>query len=168
MHKLVCGLVLIVAGCATPGPTPTGVAGVRATPRAVADVPLARGEARIAVRTVSAAAPAEQIVGASCRAESRFFTADFASPAVVLFPDYGTSAPPVSVTCHAGSRSGTAVSAPEAVWSRGGGGWPAVGVSVGTGNVSGVGVGLGWYGGNAGVAAGEPVVRYPDLTVPLR
>lgn len=167
MRKLACGLLLIVAGCATPGPAPAGLATVRAAPRAAADVPLARGEARLVVRTVSAAAPAEEIAGASCRAESRFFTATFTSPAVVLFPDYGTGAPPVSVTCRAGAQSGTAVSAPEAVWSRGAGGWPAVGISVGTGDVSGVGVGLGWYGGGTGGTVGEPVVRYPDVRVPL-
>lgn len=168
MRELACGLLLIVAGCAAPGPTPAGFATVRATPSATADVPLARGEARLVVRTVSAAAPAEEVAGASCRAESRYFVATFTSPAVVLFPDYGASAPPVSVTCRAGARSGTAVSAPEAVWARGAGGWPAVGISVGTGNVSGVGVGVGWYGGGAGAATGEPVVRYPEISVPLR
>ena len=57
---------------------------------------------------------------------------------------------------------------PEAVWSRGVGGWPAVGISVGTGSNNGVGVGLGWYGGGAGVSTGEPVVRYPDVRVPLQ
>ena len=167
MRKLACGLLLIVAGCATPGPVPPGVTTVRAEPRA-ADLPLARGEARLVVRAVSAAAPSEEIAGASCRAESRYFTASFTAPAVVLFPDYGSGAPTVSVTCRAGASSGTAVSAPEAVWSRGAGGWPAVGVSVGTGSNNGVGVGLGWWGGGGGVSTGEPVVRYPDVRVPLQ
>jgi len=54
------------------------------------------------------------------------------------------------------------------VWNRGMGGWPAVGISVGTGDLSGVGVGLGWYGGGAGVSSGEPAVRYRDLLVPLQ
>lgn len=167
MRKLACcGLLVIVAGCAAPGPVPPGVATVRAEPRG-GEVPLARGEARLVVRTVNAAAPGGEIAGASCRAESRYFTANFASPAVVLFPDYGSSAPPVSVTCSAGGLSGTAVSAPEVVWSRGMGGWPAVGISVGTGNQSGVGMGVGWYGGGTGVATGEPTVRYPEVRVPL-
>ena len=87
---------------------------------------------------------------------------------MVLFPDYGSQAPTVSVTCRAGNLSGTAISVPEAVWSRGVGGWPAVGISVGTGSNNGVGVGLGWYGGGVGVSTGEPVVRYPDVRVPLQ
>lgn len=168
MRKLACGLLLIVAGCATPGAPPAGVATVRATPSASADIPLARGETRLVVRAVAADTPAQEIAGAACRAESRYFTASFASPAVVLFPDYGSRAPTVSVTCRAGNLSGTAIAAPEAVWSRGAGGWPAVGVSVGTGTNSGVGVGLGWYGGGAGASTGEPFVRYPDVRVPLR
>jgi hypothetical protein len=166
MQKLACGLLLVLAGCATQGALPPGMATVRAEPRA-ADLPLARGETRLVVRTVDAAAPGTEIPGASCRAESRYFTADFASPAVLLFADYGASAPTVSVTCQSGTRSGTAVSAPEAVWNRGAGGWPAVGISVGTGSNNGVGVGMGWYGGGAGASTGEPVVRYPDVRVPL-
>jgi hypothetical protein len=86
----------------------------------------------------------------------------------VLFPDYGSQAPTVSVTCRAGDASGTAVAAPEAVWNRGLGGWPAVGVSVGTGTSNGVGVGMGWYGGGAGVSTGEPAIRYPEVRVPLQ
>ena len=168
MRKLACGMLLVLAGCATPGAAPSGVPAVRAAPRDGADLPLARGETRLVVRTVSAAAPTEEVAGASCRAESRYFVATFASPAVVLFPDYGPQAPTVSVTCRAGTLSGTAVSAPEAVWSRGAGGWPAVGISVGTGSSNGVGVGLGWYGGGGGVSTGEPFVRYPDVRVPLQ
>lgn len=168
MRKLACGLLGLLAACAAPGPMPSGVATVRAAPQAGAAIPLARGEARLVVRTVRAAAPAEEIAGATCRAESRYFSASFQSPAVVLFPDYGSQAPTVSVTCQAGSLSGTAISAPEAVWSRGVGGWPAVGISVGTGSNNGVGVGMGWYGGGAGASTGEPTVRYPDVRVPLQ
>ena len=168
MHKLACGLLLILAGCAAPGAAPPDATTVRATPRNGADLPLARGETRLVVRTVSAAAPAEEIAGATCRAESRYFAASLTTPAVVLFPDYGSLAPTVSVTCRSGALSGAAVSAPEAVWSRGAGGWPAIGISVGTGGYDGVGVGLGWYGGGGGVSTGEPFVRYPDVRVPLQ
>lgn len=167
MRKLACGLFVTLAACAAQAPVPAGVATVRAAPASNATLPLARGEARLVVRAVPAATPAQEIAGADCRAESRYFVASFRSPAVVLFPDYGSQAPTVSVTCRAGQLSGTAVSAPEAVWSRGAGGWPAVGVSVGTGSNSGVGVGLGWYGGGAGVSSGEPAVRYPEVRVPL-
>jgi hypothetical protein len=73
----------------------------------------------------------------------------------------------VTVTCRSGTASGTAIAQPEALWQRGMGGWPAVGISVGTGDVGGVGVGLGWYGGGAGVQQGTPVVRYPELRVPI-
>lgn len=168
MRKLACGLLLIAAGCATPGPMPAGVAPVRATPTAGASLPLARGEARFTVRTVTAAAPGTEVAGASCRADSPYFGASFPSPAVVLFPDYGAQAPAVTVTCRSGKLTGTAVSTPQASWSGGAGGWPAVGISVGTGNSSGVGVGVGWWGGGGGVSTGEPVVRYPDATVALR
>ena len=168
MRKLACGLLGIVAACAAPGPAPSGAATVRAAPVNGATLPLARGEARLVVRAVPAAAPADEIAGASCRAESQYFSASFQSPAVVLFPDYGSQAPTVSVTCRAGSLSGTALSVPEATWSRGVGGWPAVGISVGTGSYEGVGVGMGWYGGGVGASTGEPVVRYPDVRVPLQ
>ncbi len=168
MRGLACAVLLAVAGCASPGPVPAGFTTVRAEPRTGADLPLARGEARLVVRAVPAGNPNQEIAGATCRAESRYFTTQFASPAVILFPDYGAQAPTVSVTCTAGSLSGTAVSAPEAVWSNGLGGWPAVGISVGTGNSSGVGVGVGWYGGGGGVQSGQPTVRYPDVRVPLQ
>ena len=168
MRKLAFGVALLVAGCAANGPMPASVATIRAEPRASVQPPLARGEARLVVRAVPAATPSQEIAGATCRAESPYFTASFAAPAVLLFPDYGSQAPTVGVTCRAGTAEGTAVAAPEMVWNRGMGGWPAVGISVGTGDLSGVGVGLGWYGGGAGVSSGEPAVRYRDLLVPLQ
>jgi hypothetical protein len=60
------------------------------------------------------------------------------------------------------------VAVPEAAWSGGVGGWPAVGISVGTGDLSGVGLGLGWYGGGVGAGSGVPVTRYRDLRIELR
>jgi len=44
----------------------------------------------------------------------------------------------------------------------------SVGISVGTGSYEGVGVGVGWWGGGTGVSTGEPVVRYPEVRVPLQ
>jgi hypothetical protein len=160
--------VLLVAGCMAPaGPAPQGVASVRAEPRPGAVTPIARGEAALVVRAVPAGTSGQEIRGASCQAASDYFVADFQSPAQLLMPDFGEAAPVVTVTCRAGDAAGTAVASPERAWSGGLGGWPAVGISVGTGDVQGVGVGLGWYGGSAGGTAGAPVVRYRELRVPL-
>jgi hypothetical protein len=165
---MICGVLLVVAGCVAPaGSPPAGVPTMRAEARPGTALPAARGETQLVVRAVPAGAPGEQVQGAVCRAESPYFTADFASPATVLVPDYGSAAPPVTVTCRAGEASGTAVAQPEAFWQRGLGGWPAVGISVGSGDWDGVGVGMGWYGGGYGASQGTPVIRYPELRVPL-
>jgi hypothetical protein len=143
------------------------VASVRVEPRPGVAAPVARGEATLLVRAVPAGSSGQELRGAACRAESGYFTADFRSPALLLMPDFGEAAPVVTVTCRDGPASGTAAAAPERAWSGGLGGWPAVGISVGTGDVEGVGVGLGWYGGSVGGTAGAPVVRYRELRVPL-
>jgi hypothetical protein len=49
----------------------------------------------------------------------------------------------VVVSCTTGAASGTASAQPQAAWAGGMGGWPAVGVSVGTGKAGGGGVGFG-------------------------
>jgi hypothetical protein len=167
VQRMVYGVMLVLAGCVAPAGTPAGLPTVRAEARPGAALPAARGETQLVVRTVPADMAGPELQGSACRAESPYFTAAFASPAVILLPDYGSAAPPVTVSCRAGSASGTAVAQPEAVWSRGFGGWPAVGVSVGTGGSSGVGVGMGWYGGGVGATQGAPVVRYPELRVPV-
>jgi hypothetical protein len=141
---------------------------VRVTPRPGVAAPVARGEAALVVRVVPAGVSGEELRGAACRAETQYFTADFASPARLLVPDYGASAPPVTVRCTSGTASGTATALPQAAWAGGMGGWPAVGISVGTGDVSGVGVGLGWYGGSVGAAGGVPVTTYPELRVAVQ
>jgi hypothetical protein len=162
------GALFVVAGCVAPaGPAPEGVASVRAEPRPGVAAPAARGETALLVRAVPAGAGGQELRGAACRAESAYFTADFQSPAQVLMPDFGEAAPVVTVTCRSGAASGTAAAAPERAWSGGLGGWPAVGISVGTGDVEGVGVGLGWYGGSVGGTSGTPVVRYRELRVPV-
>ena len=167
MRRAVLGLVLALSACVVPAGPPAGVALVRAEPRAGATPPLARGETQLVVRAVSASAPGQEVTGAACRAESTYFAAEFVAPAAIRLPDYGAASPSVDVRCSAGGALGVAVARPEAVWQRGFGGFPAVGVSVGTGTSSGVGVGVGWVGGGAGVSTGEPVIRYPDLRVPL-
>ena len=165
MRRMLCGVLLVLAGCAVQSGAPPDLPVVRAEARPGAALPIARGETMLVVRAVPSGAAGRELRGAACRAASPYFTADFASPATVLIPDYGSAAPPVTVTCRAGEASGSAVSQPEAFWDRGLGGWPAVGVSVGTGGWEGVGVGVGWYGGGVGVSRGDPVVRYPALRV---
>jgi hypothetical protein len=158
--------MLLLAGCASAAPP--GAAVVRVAPRPGVEAPPARGETQLVVRAVSAAAPGQEVAGASCEAVSPYFAARFTPPARVLLPDYGSRAPEVTVTCRAGELSGAAAAAPQLAWSGGMGGWPAVGVSVGTGDISGVGVGFGWWGGGVGGSYGEPVVRYPALRVPMQ
>ncbi len=168
MRAWVWGVAAGLAGCVSPGSAPVGVATVRAEPKAGIVAPAASGETQLIVRAFAAGSPAEDLEGAACVAEAPWFHASFTTPARVLMPDYGASAPTVSVTCHAGTASGTAAALPVAAWSGGLGGWPALGISVGTGTSNGVGVGVGWYGGGAGGASGVPVTRYSDLRVELR
>ncbi len=168
MRFWLCGLVLGIAGCVAPGVAPSDVDTVRAVDRTGVQAPPARGETQLVVRVVPAGTRGQQLRGAACVAETAWFRAEFASPARVLMPDYGSAAPVVTVTCRSGTASGTAEAQPEPAWSGGLGGWPAIGVSVGTGNAGGVGLGLGWYGGGAGAAGGVPVTRYQDLLVTVQ
>jgi hypothetical protein len=162
---LVGGAALALAACVSPEAEPPGVETVRPVSRAGVAVPLAGGETAMLVRAVPAGAPGQELRGAACRAESTYFTAEFTAPARLLMPDYGATAPVVTVRCRADDAQGSASAVPEAAWSGGMGGWPAVGVSVGTGDWDGVGVGVGWWGGGAGT--GTPTVRYRELRVPV-
>ena len=158
---------LLLCGCATGGAPPDAQT-VQVEARPGVTPPAARGETQLVVRAVPAATPGQEFRGATCEATSPYFSARFTAPARLLIPDYGSAAPSVSVSCRAGEAAGEAIAAPQAYWAGGVGGWPAVGISVGTGNMSGVGVGLGWYGGGTyGGGGGVPSVRYPDLRVPL-
>lgn len=171
MRALTLVAAVALAGCVAPGVAPPGVGTVQAERKANVAAPLARGETQLVVRTLAGpagSAGGQEVAGAACVAESAYFRAEFASPARVLLPDFGESAPPVTVTCRSGTATGSAVAAPQAAWQGGLGGWPAVGVSVGTGTSSGVGVGFGWWGGGGvGAAGGVPVVRYPELRIVL-
>src|SRR5690606_33982849 len=91
---------LFAAGCTPTPPTP-GVPGVAATARPGVAAPPAQGETALVVRAVSATDPAREIAGAACVAESQYFSASFTAPARVLVPDFGASAPVVSVRCEA-------------------------------------------------------------------
>lgn len=165
MRRALVGLMLCLSACAVPTGPPAGVQSVQAEQWAGVPLPLARGETQLVVRAV--AATGQEVAGASCQAESPYFTAAFTAPAALRLPDYGQASSSVSVSCSAPGVSGVAVAIPQAVWQSGLGGFPAVGISVGTGNSSGVGVGVGWAGGGTGVSSGEPFTRYPDLRVPM-
>lgn len=166
MRRLLLGLLTGLAACAAGSGSDSSLPAIRPGPVKGATLP-AQGEAEIVVRAVSPSAPGQEIAGATCTATSPYFTTSFTAPARLLVPDFGAAAPTVTVTCAAGDAKGSALVAPEAVWSGGVAGWPAVGISVGTGNMSGVGVGVGWWGGGTGVNAGAPVTRYPAVRIPL-
>lgn len=165
LAPLLIGL-LAVAACSPTQPPPNAVT-VPVTLRAGVAAPPAQGETQLVVRAVPSGATRQELPGVTCRAETPYFTADFTAPARLLLPDYGSAAPPVTVTCRNGTATGTATAMPEAAWTGGLGGWPAIGVSVGTGNAAGVGVGVGWAGGGAGTSSGVPVTRYNELRVPI-
>lgn len=168
---LLLGLLTGLAGlaaCADGGVLDRNLPAVRPGPVKGATLPPARGESEFVVRAVSANAPGQDIQGANCTAGSPYFSATFAAPARVLVPDFGPAAPTITVVCKAGSAEGSALVAPEAIWSGGASGWPSVGISVGTGDRSGVGVGVGWWGGGAGATAGVPVTSYPAVRIPLQ
>ena len=124
-------LALLLAGCAEMAPP--GTTTVRVEPRSDAEPPLARGETELVVRAVSADAPGREFPGAVCDAVSPYFASRFMAPARLLIPEYGSLTPEVTVSCEAGGVSGRATVAPEATYSGGGFGGPAVGISVGTG-----------------------------------
>jgi hypothetical protein len=167
MRTWVWIVTLAAAGCVSPAAGPPGVETVRVTQRPGVAAPAAQGEAQLVVRVVPAGVGGQELRGAACTAETPYFTAEFTSPARLLVPDYGAAAPPVVVSCTTGAATGTATAQPQAAWAGGMGGWPAVGVSVGTGNAGGVGVGFGWYGGNVGASSGVPVTTYSELHVPV-
>ena len=155
---------LVAAGCTPTPPTP-GVPSVAVTPRPGVAAPPAQGETALVVRAVSATDPAREIAGAACEADSQYSAASFTAPARVLVPDFGAASPVVTVTCRADGAAGSLAAQPTTAWSRGMGGWPAVGISVGTGNN--VGVGFGWYGGAVGTGTPGAGAIYPELRVPL-
>ncbi len=167
MRRLVvAAAVLLLAGCSVTGAPPADVPRVGAVVKPGVPLPPARGEARLMVRTTALRDGVQTPVSLPCEASSRYVGARFTSPALILLPDFGTSAPPVTVTCRANGLEGRATSVPVLGQGRGGGGgWPMVGVSVGTGDVSGVGVGLGWSAGGRSGGTGALTVSYPDLDI---
>jgi hypothetical protein len=107
-----------------------------------------------------------EVAGADCTAASGPFRAEFQTPARLVLPDLGPASAPLRVDCRIGEARGAMRAEPQLGWAGGLGGWPAIGVTVGTGSSDGVGVGVGWYGGGAGV--GRDITRYPDMRIVLR
>lgn len=168
MWKCWAMALALAAGCTpTTGGAPVPEAPVRVTAAPAATWPPARGETAMVVRAVSrdAQGAQQELVGARCAAASSLYAAEFDAPARVLLPDFGSASPVVTVTCRAGEAEGSAQVQPELRGTGGFYGWPAVGISVGTGDFEGVGIGMGWYGGGTGMSSGNAAVRYPSLRV---
>lgn len=158
---------LLLGACATsesaPPPPPT----TQAVPRANTVMPPARGVTTVVVRTTPAGGGAGG-TGATCDLSSPYTTARFTAPATVAVPDLGSATPAVRVSCASGGLSGSAEAQPAMrVADSGMSGWPAIGVSVGTGRgATGVSLGGFWNGGWGGDTWTKVV--YPDLLVTLR
>lgn len=160
----VLGFLLILASCTTNDGLPQGAATSRAVAKPEVAAPTARGETRLAVRSFGP--DGQEVSGADCTIDSRFFAAQVMSPGRVLMPYYGEQSPDVGVECRLGALSGqTSVSV---VPTREGGGvaWPSVGVSVNSDGGVGVGLGLGYYGGQSGASA--TAFGYPPANVTMR
>ncbi len=172
MRRLMLGLAFGLAACSgAPNGGGAPPVAIRAQPTKGVAQPAASGEASLVVRAVSPQAPGQEIAGATCSARSPYFTASFTPPTRLLVPDFGPQAPSISIACEAGGARGSAVVEPEVAWSSGssgGYGIPAIGVAVGTGNNSGVGVGFSWWGSPGNTSVGSAVTRYPDVRIPLQ
>ncbi len=158
-------LALLAAGCAASPELPAPV--VRPGVRAGAILPPAQGETGVEVRTfVMEGGARREVAGATCRLESDGFEGSFRTPARVVVPDSGPAAPVLGFACTDGARQGSGSVRAYLRGERGLGGWPAVGVSVGTGRHSNVGVSVGtiFGGGSWGVRRAV----YPEAEIELR
>lgn len=161
MHRLMMMTVAImIAGCAREQGLELPAATVRPTINAGLMLPPTRAETDFAVRTFARAGTTEtEVAGTDCVLDSAYFTARFTAPARVALPDLGPQSPVVSIAC-AGEpgRGTTAIRARLANNDLS----PYVGVSVGTGRRSGVGVSLG---GIFDVGRRQRPALYPDARV---
>jgi hypothetical protein len=162
-------LVLGLAACAAPETAPPPPA-VQAATRPGVVVPPAQGVTPLVARTSVIEGGVAREVAARCDLTSPYATARFTTPATVSLPDLGSATPPVTVRCAQGGLTGTAQAQPALrVSETGMSGWPAIGVSVGTGSWGGTGVSVGgfWNGGSGDGGSWTRVV-YPDLLIALR
>ncbi len=161
-------LVLGLAACAAEEAAPPPPA-VQAAARPGVTMPPAQGVMPLVVRAAVIEGGVGRQVTARCDLTSRYATARFSAPATVSLPDLGSATPPVTVNCAEGGLKGTGQATPALRTSETGmSGWPAIGVSVGTGS-GGTGVSLGgfWNGGSGNGGSWTQVV-YPDLLIALR
>lgn len=169
MRRTVLAAVLLAAGCSGAADLPAPV--VRPEVRPGLMLPPARAETEVELRTfVTEAGLIREVAGARCRLDSDAFTAAFTSPARLALPDLGQAAPVLAIVCTDGTRSGSADLRATLRGGRASGGWPAVGVSVGTGGRD-VGVSIGALWGGQGWGAREPLLAravYPDVRIELR
>lgn len=161
--------VALLAGCAAQSPTATAPL-VTSQVRPKAAIPPAWGVTQLGVR--AALASTLQEVAADCSLESPYSTARFTTPARVSVPDLGPETPVLRIACSDGTHRGTAQAQATLRSTNGGlGGWPAVGVSVGTGGgYGGTGVSLGGFWGGGWGTSGPSVQQavYPDVQVLLQ
>jgi hypothetical protein len=167
-------LCLLLGACAAGAPATPPPPLVQGASRPGVAQPPARGVTPLVVRTATVSGDAAtDVAGATCELSSPYTQGRFASPASVAVPDFGAATPPVTVTCVSGSLRGSAVAQPATrVADTGMSGWPAIGVSVGTGGGWGGGGGTavslgGFWNGGSGDGNWTQVV-YPDLLVTLR
>jgi hypothetical protein len=163
---------IALAGCAATGGLPLPEAPVQAVPAEGLGLPQVQAGTTVTARAFG---PEGEIAGARCRLFSRYFAAEFASPARVVVPDLGRAAPVVQVDCATGTLRGEASVGPDF---RGSGGWgygggTTIGVGVATGGDVSVGLGTYWspwgWGGGWGPGPYGPVrVRYPEVRVQMR
>lgn len=171
---LVTAVALTLAGCASPGALPIGGEVVRPAAYTAPTLPPARSDTVLAVRTFVTEAGATREVPAECSFESAYSSGSFRAPARLALPELGPETPVLRVTCSDGARRGTAAARATLRRTNAFGGWPAVGISVGTGGHRGrrgnIGVGLGgWWGGGGGWDnAGALRAEYPDLRIMLQ
>lgn len=161
----IMGLALGLAACAQQ--TPRGAGTAIAVQRSDVALPPARGETRMTVRAFEASGGEwREISGATCELTSAYFTATVQSPGDVALPDLGSQAPAIEVACSDGVRTGTQEVLPQLRSGNGLAGWPAVGISVGTGDRVGVSFG-GFWGGGWGTGPGTRRAVYPGARVIL-
>lgn len=160
---------LALAGCAAQTlqgtPAPLAPSQMR---RDVA-APAAWGITQVEVRAfASSGGVASEVNGASCDLASPYSTAKFVAPATISVPDFGPATPPLRINCTQGGQKGTLDVFPQLRATNGAAGWPAIGISVGTGGYSGVSVGGFWTGGMNTMGPAVQQAIYPDARIMMQ
>lgn len=161
-------VALVVAGCATQNAQPPAPL-VPSQVKASTVMPPAWGITDVRVSAAVTEAGTLREVSADCTLDSPYSSARFRAPARVSVPDLGPQTPVLRIGCSDGTRRGSAEARAALRSTNGGlGGWPTVGVSVGTGGYSGVSVGGFWGGGFGTTGPNVQQAVYPDVQVVLQ